>query len=49
MSSYEIANNENTYWHQELKKPSLKEPPLKYKYYWLKPLSTFHRMEFRGE
>lgn len=47
--TYEIkAEDPNNYWNQQLKRESLKEPELKMKYFWLKPLTTFHRLEFRG-
>ena len=43
-------NNQPTksYWEKELEKPSLKEPPLKSKFFWLKPLTPYHSLEFRG-
>ena len=36
------------YFEQELQKPSLKEPAYKSKFTWVKPLSAFHTMEFKG-
>lgn len=36
------------YWVNELKKESLKEPGMKSKLFWIKPLSVFHGFEDRG-
>ncbi len=36
------------YWEEQLKRPSLKEPAMKTKYYWLKPLTVYHALEFKG-
>ena len=36
------------HWEKELEKPSLAEPLLKSKYFWLKPLTVFHALEFKG-
>jgi hypothetical protein len=36
------------HWEQELLKPSLKEPPFKKKNEWIKPLTIFHTLAFRG-
>jgi hypothetical protein len=41
-------NKTTNYWEQELKKNSLKEPPMKARFLWLKPLTIFHGLEFRG-
>lgn len=38
----------SNHWENELQKPSLKEPPLKSKWLWLKPLTVYHSLEFRG-
>ena len=46
-----ISSNDHeskSYWEKELEKSSLREPPMKAKLQWLKPLSIMHRMEFRG-
>lgn len=47
---YFFNENQNTedYFVNELSKDSLKEPPMKYKIFWNKPLSLFHKLEFRG-
>ena len=37
-----------THWEKELQKPSLKEAPLKPKFQWMKPLTIYHTLEFRG-
>jgi hypothetical protein len=37
-----------SYWLTELEKPFLEEPALKKKSQWLKPLTVFHALEFRG-
>lgn len=36
------------HWEKELEKPSLKEPKFQNKLFWVKPLSLFHHMEYRG-
>jgi hypothetical protein len=36
------------HWELQLEKVSLREPALKGKYYWLKPLTIYHALEFRG-
>jgi hypothetical protein len=40
-----VANH----WEEELKKPSLKEPPFKPKYQWLYPMTAYSKCEFRGK
>jgi hypothetical protein len=37
-----------SYWEKELEKPSLKEAPLVSKWNWLKPLTVYHALQFRG-
>ena len=37
-----------SHWEKELEKDSLKEPPMKSKLLWIKPLTTFHSLEYRG-
>lgn len=39
----------NNHWEEELKKESLKETPLKPKSQWLKPLTIYHSLEFKGK
>ena len=51
--SHSLHNDHSTgeklsYWEEELKKPSLKEPPLVSKYKWIRPLTVFHSLAFRG-
>ena len=36
------------HWELQLEKVSLREPALKNKYSWLKPLTVYHALEFRG-
>lgn len=36
------------HWEKELEKTSLKEPGFQSKFFWVKPLSYFHEMEYRG-
>jgi hypothetical protein len=49
MSHSEEAHHvPKNYWEKELEKVSLKEPSLVSKYFWLKPLTMFHSLEFRG-
>lgn len=40
--------NSECHWTKELEKHSFKEPKLRNKLFWLKPLSVFHRLEYRG-
>ena len=35
------------FWAKELEKPSLKEGPLKPKILWIKPLTIYHKTEFK--
>jgi hypothetical protein len=42
------AERPKNHWELELEKTSLKEPALKSKYQWLKPLTVYHALEFRG-
>lgn len=44
----ESSHIKKSYWEKELEKDSLKEPPMKRKWHWLKPLTTYHALEFRG-
>lgn len=37
-----------SYWEKELEKDSLKEPPMKSKISWIKPMTMFHDLEYRG-
>ncbi len=46
--STEHNQQQENYWLNELKKESLKEPKLKSKFFWIKPMSIFHQLEFRG-
>jgi hypothetical protein len=37
------------HWEEELKKSSLKEPPFKSKFNWLRPITAMTKCEFRGK
>jgi hypothetical protein len=37
------------FWEEQLKRITLKEPPMKSKWSWIKPLSGYHTLEFRGK
>jgi len=37
------------HWEKELLKPTLKEPGFKSKGEWIKPLTIFHTLAFRGK
>jgi hypothetical protein len=41
-------NSGKNYWEKELEKKTLKEPPLKSKFQWIKPLTVYHALVFRG-
>jgi hypothetical protein len=48
-----LSHNEDgkpslSYWEQQLLRPNLKEPPMVSKYHWLKPLTVYHALEFKG-
>jgi hypothetical protein len=42
------TTDSHNHWAEEIKKPSLKEPPFKSKFQWLKPITAFTRLEFKG-
>jgi hypothetical protein len=44
-----LSEKKLNHWEQELLKPSLKEPPFKNKSEWIKPLTIFHTLAFRGK
>ena len=46
-TEYHVERPKN-HWELDLEKTSLKEPALKSKYHWLKPLTVYHALEFRG-
>lgn len=48
-NDHHVDSIHKSHWEQELEKPTLKEGPYKLKFLWLKPLSAFHSMEFRGK
>jgi len=48
MSEENVIHANDSYWNKELEKQSLKENPFKHKLFWLKPLTMYHRFEFRG-
>ena len=39
---------ERNYWEDQLERSNLKEPNLVSKKFWLKPLTVYHALEFRG-
>ena len=41
--------SDKNYWEQQLQRSSLKEPPLVPKSQWIKPLSVFLALEFKGK
>jgi hypothetical protein len=41
--------HKKNHWEKELEKESLKEPALKPRYSWLRPLTHLHALEFRGK
>lgn len=43
------AEIKQNHWEKELEKRSLREPPLVSKFKWLKPLTIFQSLEFRGK
>lgn len=42
------AGEKLSYWEEQLKRQSLKEAPLISKYKWIRPLTVFHSLSFRG-
>jgi hypothetical protein len=47
MTNHDSHESPKNYWAKELEKPSLAEPKLT-KFMWVKPLSLFHTLEFKG-
>jgi hypothetical protein len=47
-SHNEDSKSHLSYWEQQLKRPNLQEPPLVGKFHWLKPLTVYHVLEFKG-
>ena len=43
-----MSEDKINYWTKQLEKESLKEPKMKNKMFWIKPLTYFHVFEFRG-
>ena len=43
-----MAHVEQNHWEKQLEKESLKEPELKSKFNWTRPLTHIHALEFRG-
>jgi hypothetical protein len=44
-----IADRPKNHWELEIEKHSIKEPTLRSKFQWLKPLTVYHSLEFRGK